>query len=97
MFIKIDDIPLGDLPSEQEEWVESMIGFNHFVAITDGDWSQVVCIDCCVIPLEVIVEQYPQEYIVCDNTSEEAEQLRRLGYEEFRGFYTGQRVFRKTE
>lgn len=38
MWIRINDIPMGDMPENQEQWVESQAGDgDQFVSIEDGD------------------------------------------------------------
>lgn len=94
MWIRINDIPMGNMPENQEQWVENQVGDgDQFVSIEDGDWSQVRAIDTEAHPLNYVVSNHAREYIVCDKDSAEAAQLRALGYEESKGYYSDQAVF----
>ena len=94
MWIRINDIPTGNMPKNQEAWVESQVGTgDQFVSIEDGDWSVVRSIDTEAHPLAYIVANHQGEYIVCDKDSAEAAQLRAQGYEERKGYFSDQAVF----
>lgn len=94
MWIRINDIPMGDMPENQEQWVESQVGSgDQFVSIEDGDWSAVRAIDTEAHPLSYVLENHASEYIVCDKESAEAAQLRAQGCEERKGYFSDQAVF----
>lgn len=94
MWIRVNDIPFGDMPENQERWAESMAGDgDQFVSIEEGDWSVVRSIDTEAHPLSYVLENHASEYIVCDKESAEAAQLRALGCEERKGYFSDQAVF----
>ena len=94
MWIRINDIPLGDMPENQEQWVEKMVGAgDQFVSIEDGDWSSVRSIDTEAHTLAYVLENHRDEYIVCDKESAESAQLRAQGCEERKGYFSDQAVF----
>lgn len=95
MWIRLNDVPMGDMPEAQEQWLESLVGDgDQFVSIEDGDWSVVRSIDTEAHPLSYILENHTGEYIVCDKGSPEAAQLRAQGCEEQKGYFSDQAVFR---
>jgi hypothetical protein len=94
MWIRINDIPMGDMPASQEQWVESQVGSgDQFVSIEDGDWSVVRAIGTEAHPLSYVLENHASEYIVCDKDSAEAAQLRAQGCEERKSYFSDQAVF----
>lgn len=95
MWIRVNDIPLGDMPAQQEAWVEQQVGNgDQFVSIEDGDWSQVRSINTETHPLAYVLNNHVGEYIVCDKDNTEAATLRKAGYEENKGYYSDQAVFK---
>lgn len=96
MWIRLNDIPLGNMPANQETWVADHVGNgDQFVSIGEGDWSLVREIDTEAHPLTHVVENHPHEYVVCDKDCEESNKLRNLGYTEQKGYFSDQSVFIK--
>jgi hypothetical protein len=94
MWIRVNDVPFGEIPIEQEDWLQAKVGnSDQFVSIEEGDWSLVRSVGMVTHPLSYVLENHPGEYIVCDKESYEATLLRRLGLEESKGYYSDQAVF----
>lgn len=95
MWIRVNDVAFGDMPAEQEAWLEKQAGEgDQFVSIEQGDWSSVREIDTEAHSLSYVMQNHPGEYIICDRDSDEATTLRNAGCAETKGYYSDQAVFR---